>query len=313
MASHLKDTIRKGRDHPDNHASENRWRHQESSSYAKHAAQSGPPREADERHGTGDLTNFLQGTRVPPTHTPSTSASGPKYTPLAVSGDGGQQTQHGEGYAGESAIQVNGGTTEVLCGPLLNYRRMENETWFGSVLVVTRGGGLGDCVVPELQLKVGGAQTSGPMGMGNEAQGARQPLATNDVESTNFEDPASQTYLAQSGALQTIKPSSGREETTVKGTRLYSDPVRTFWRFDLKVPMQQFELRCEYSLPGLVFSRGTKTGSQNFFIPAISESMRIMFHSCNGFSVGTDEAAWSGPALWNDVVRVHAKTPFHIM
>jgi hypothetical protein len=305
MASHLKDTLRKGRDHPDNHASDNRWRHQESSSYAKHAAQSGPPREADERNGTGDLTNFLQGTRVQPTHTPSASASGPKYTPLAVSGDGEQQTQHGEGHAGEYTVRANGGTTEVLCGPLLNYRRMENETWFGSVLVVTRGGGLGDCLVPELKLKIGGAQTSGPIG--NDAQGAR------DVNPTNFEDPASQSYLAQGGALPTVGSSSGHEETTVKGTRLYSDPVRTFWRFDLQVPMQQAELRCEYSLPGLVFSRGTKTGSQNFFIPAISESMRIMFHSCNGFSVGTDEAAWSGPALWNDVVRVHAKTPFHIM
>lgn len=38
-----------------------------------------------------------------------------------------------------------------------------------------------------------------------------------------------------------------------------------------------------------------------------------MFHSCNGFSVGTDEEAWSGPALWNDVLRRHAEVPFHVM
>jgi hypothetical protein len=38
-----------------------------------------------------------------------------------------------------------------------------------------------------------------------------------------------------------------------------------------------------------------------------------MFHSCNGFSVGTDEDAYSGACLWNDVGRVHAKTPFHVM
>ncbi|EHK99489.1 hypothetical protein M7I_4647 [Glarea lozoyensis 74030] len=38
-----------------------------------------------------------------------------------------------------------------------------------------------------------------------------------------------------------------------------------------------------------------------------------MFHSCNGFSVGTDEEAYSGACLWNDVGRVHAKTPFHVM
>jgi hypothetical protein len=38
-----------------------------------------------------------------------------------------------------------------------------------------------------------------------------------------------------------------------------------------------------------------------------------MFHSCNGFSVGTDEEAWSGPALWNDVARKHREIPFHVM
>lgn len=38
-----------------------------------------------------------------------------------------------------------------------------------------------------------------------------------------------------------------------------------------------------------------------------------MFHSCNGFSVGTDEDDWSGPCLWNDVMRRHAEVPFHVM
>jgi hypothetical protein len=40
---------------------------------------------------------------------------------------------------------------------------------------------------------------------------------------------------------------------------------------------------------------------QNAFWPAEEQSMRIMFHSCNGFSVGTDMDAWVGPNLWNDV------------
>lgn len=31
-----------------------------------------------------------------------------------------------------------------------------------------------------------------------------------------------------------------------------------------------------------------------------------------GFSVGSDEADFSGPALWNDVLRVHAEHPFHV-
>jgi hypothetical protein len=52
---------------------------------------------------------------------------------------------------------------------------------------------------------------------------------------------------------------------------------------------------------------------QHFAVPSIHQSMRIMFHSCNGFSVGTDVDAWSGPALWNDVLRMHEQRPFHVM
>ena len=77
--------------------------------------------------------------------------------------------------------------------------------------------------------------------------------------------------------------------------------------------MQEMEIKCDYAIPGLTFTQGIKNDKNSFFIPAISDSMRIMFHSCNGFSVGTDEEAWSGPALWNDVQRVHRAAPFHVM
>ena len=283
MASHLGDNIRHGRDHSGTHASQNRWRHQESTSFAKHAAQA--PRDADQRGDTGDLSDFLKGSRVEPKHAPTSSGSGPRYTPIAVAGGVAQGTHLAQ------TVQTNGATTEVVCGPLLNYRRMENATWFGSVLIVTKGGGLGDTSVPELRLKTGArTQMSGSI--------APQISSIDGLEST------SDAQLAQS---------EGSEQTIVQGTRLYSDPRHTFWRFSLQVPMQQVELRCDYSIPGLTFTHGMKTDRQSFFVPAISDSMRIMFHSCNGFSVGTDEAAWSGPALWNDVGRVHAESPFHVM
>jgi hypothetical protein len=285
MASHIKDNIRHGRDHSDTHASDNRWRHQESTAFSKHAAQQvQAPRDEDQRDGMGDLADFLKRSRVEPKHAPSSSGSGPKYTPIAVSGEAARPgTRPGE------TVQVSGATTEVMCGPLLNYRRMENATWFGSVLVVTRGGGLGDCSAPELKLKIGGSvHRSGSI--------ASQPAPVNGVDSSYAQEQA-----------------GGNGETTIKGTRLYSDPAHTFWRFSLEVPLQQTEQRVYYGIPGLNFTHGTKSDRQSFFVPAISESMRIMFHSCNGFSVGTDEAAWSGPALWNDVGRVHAKTPFHVM
>ncbi|KAK3336044.1 hypothetical protein B0T19DRAFT_26687 [Cercophora scortea] len=101
--------------------------------------------------------------------------------------------------------------------------------------------------------------------------------------------------------------------TEAQGICLYSDSRSTFWRFNVSVEMEHSETKWEYSLPGLRFHSKTKPQVNNFFVPAVNESMRIMFHSCNGFSVGTDEEAWSGPALWNDVIRRHKEVPFHVM
>lgn len=258
MAQHLADNAFHGGDHTDTHASANRWRHQESSSFARHAA----PRAPDSRTGSNDLASFLNSTRVDPP--PKSAGSISRHQPLDVGGVVGPDTSGREGVL------------EVKCGPLLNYRRMEHNTWFGSVLVVTRGGGLYERPPPVLILKAGIAvsvQSNGVNGLSNGAD----------------------------------------EDLKITGTKLYSDPNNTFWRFDLEVPMQRNEIRCDYSIPGLAFPEGKKTDKQSFYIPAITESMRIMFHSCNGFSVGTDEEAYSGACLWNDVQRTHKTLPFHVM
>ncbi|KAK0633490.1 hypothetical protein B0T14DRAFT_466422 [Immersiella caudata] len=100
----------------------------------------------------------------------------------------------------------------------------------------------------------------------------------------------------------------------VKGLCLYSDIRNTFWRFDVKVEMGEREARWEYELPGMRYARcKTKTKVQSFWVPAVTESMRIMFHSCNGFSIGTDEEAFNGAVLWKDVMRRHTERPFHVM
>lgn len=164
---------------------------------------------------------------------------------------------------------------DVLCGPLLNYRRTSNQQtgqpiWHGSVLVVTKPGQH----IPQLLLSPAGAVDAN---VGNAA----------------FDAPSSRTF---------------------GGEKLYEDPTKAFWRFVIQVPFQQFESRWQYEIQSLVYAdRERMSKPQTFAIPAVSQSMRIMFHSCNGFSVGTDVDAWSGPALWNDVLRMHAQKPFHVM
>ncbi|KAL2067156.1 hypothetical protein VTL71DRAFT_1580 [Oculimacula yallundae] len=303
MAAHYRDDVVVGPDHPDTHASANRWRHQESSAFRAHAA----PRGADARGSSKDLTNFLNGDRV---EAPGAAQNGDGTPTYSAQHDPVGHDKNAEGTHG---------SLEVKCGPLLNYRRMENETWFGSVLVITKGGGLGDSPeVPELKLRAApaGRQLNDAVSNGNgvpqEARGDNNGVV-NGVDYSNFQQP--QHDVSRNGAPTNGASTNGHasNELTSRGTKLYSDRDNTFWRFDLQVPMHQSELKCEYEIPSLVFTSGGKTDKQTFYIPAITESMRIMFHSCNGFSVGTDEDAYSGACLWNDVQREHAKAPFHVM
>jgi hypothetical protein len=89
--------------------------------------------------------------------------------------------------------------------------------------------------------------------------------------------------------------SGNTQEQTVEALKLYADPEKTFWRFTLRLPLLQAEARWQYTMPNIKFlSDVDKDPSRTFYVPAATDSMRIMFHSCNGFSVGTDLDFWSG-------------------
>lgn len=120
-------------------------------------------------------------------------------------------------------------------------------------------------------------------------------------------------HLHQLGPVGSQSQSQSQSNQTVEGLKLYEDPDKAFWRFSLAVPVESYEARWEYDIPGLYNSSESVKAPWEFVVPAEEQSMRIMFHSCNGFSVGTDMDAWLGPNLWNDVLRVHGERPFHVM
>ena len=171
----------------------------------------------------------------------------------------------------------------VACGPLLRYYKTtsptNNPVWHGSVLIITGPWGPTPC----LSLMFGGT-------VGTDRSLAR---------------------LENQYDIATRDPlfGDGRQYSPVK---LLEDMNRTFWRFDIEVPLQSQDSCWQYKLPGTRLPQKTRRIFQ-FYTPAVNESMRIMFHSCNGFSVGTDQDAWSGPALWNDVLRKHQQQPIHVM
>ena len=252
-----------------------RWHHQESSK----ACESNTLGDADRVRNdtafvaTGNATLNTTGHREP-------SATSANARPVAGY-DQAVEAEHkyGNGIAPDT-ISVKGGL-EVLCGPLLNYKGMNTSssrapTWHGSILIVSKPGQRH----PELKLKCCGP--AGPEAHANQK--------TEHIHKV--------------------------QDQSVSGEKLYADPGKVFWRFPIDLPFQAFEACWQYSIADLHFlsGRSSRTSSdRTFVVPSSTQSMRIMFHSCNGFSVGTDEDAWSGPALWNDVLRSHDSKPFHVM
>ncbi|KIX98899.1 uncharacterized protein Z520_05360 [Fonsecaea multimorphosa CBS 102226] len=94
----------------------------------------------------------------------------------------------------------------------------------------------------------------------------------------------------------------------VAGARLYADPDRdvTFWRFNLEIELADEQQHIAYRI-----NRGPAVG---FWVPARGQTMHIMFHSCNGFSLSVNPDSFSGPdPMWRDVLNTHQSSPFHVM
>ena len=85
------------------------------------------------------------------------------------------------------------------------------------------------------------------------------------------------------GASQTNPKFGGRGERAskrgqqVRGVRLHAERGVTFWRFNLEVELSVQQIRVAYSING--------SPSVGFWIPGRGQSMNVMFHSCNGFSM----------------------------
>ncbi|KAI0125571.1 hypothetical protein BJ170DRAFT_684832 [Xylariales sp. AK1849] len=266
-----------GEEPPNPYRSSSQWRHQESTAFARAAVPHDPhAASTDTKH----LTDFFNSSKAE-SDRHSTNRNG-HFKPIVIGFNGSPD--------GAIDAPAADDRKEVVCGPLLNYRYMEGGVWHGSVLIVTKGGGKTQSFEPILNLgrvEVARDPRQGLHGEGSAANGAELPPGTNGIRS--------------------------KHGTDVQGNLLYSDPRNTFWQFPITCDMLDVETKWAYSINDVRYKSSTKPKVNYFFVPATTESMRIMFHSCNGFSVGTDEEAWSGPALWNDVMRRHAEAPFHVM
>lgn len=157
-----------------------------------------------------------------------------------------QQTlQNGQNGVGAGPkVQSTPRTIATLCGPLINYRRMSGENTDNPVW---HGSILIVTIAgqsqPELLIRI-----------------VRRP-GQGDV---------------LTGAASYTK--------SIRGEKLYEDPKSGFWRFSLEIPFQSYESTWEYGIPNLGPASGNKGRPgepRSFVIPSKTQSMRMMFHSCN--------------------------------
>lgn len=235
---------------PNIYASASQWRHQESSAFARHAV----ARDAHTSDGadTKDLSSFLNQNRVEGDR-PGTNGTG-SFKPIVINGD-----QRAVDGPADNLTPPDG--KEIVCGPLLNYRHMQGNTWYGSVLIVTRGGGKTQEFKPVLRI-----------GRVEQARDAQQGLLGEGPETNG----------ALSSEAQEAGGIHSDHGNDVVGNCLYSDPRNTFWQFPLACDIREAETKWAYSIPDARYRNASQPTINYFFVPAASESMRIMFHSCNG-------------------------------
>jgi hypothetical protein len=131
---------------------------------------------------------------------------------------------------------------------------------------------------------------------GQEPQQTHRPIAQEDQHGSTRNKPR---IRARDGE----KAGKYRE---VKAIRLHRERGVTFWRFNLEIELGLRQARVAYRI-----NKGPAVG---FWVPGRGQSMNIMFHSCNGFSLSVNSNEFTGPdPLWRDVLNKHLSRPFHVM
>ncbi|KAK6336507.1 hypothetical protein TWF696_002057 [Orbilia brochopaga] len=227
---------------------------------------------------------------------------------------------------------------KVKCGPLLRYTGLKRdgdiEVWRGSILIVTEDAVSTYEPVPSIRLFGQGGEIPSEGASDDDITSIPAVGSTGETEELRpaSDLPSSQdaSHGEKTGDLASLPPSmrypyapatnwpksgSGRfrkdgerqgKAKDFPAEKIHAERGMTFWRFNLEIELGNEEQRIAYRI-----NDGAVVG---FYVPAVDQTMNIMFHSCNGFSLAVDPNNFCGPdPLWRDVLRNHNKRPFHVM
>ncbi|KAK6533101.1 hypothetical protein TWF281_007258 [Arthrobotrys megalospora] len=229
---------------------------------------------------------------------------------------------------------------KVRCGPLLRYTGLRQEDgleiWRGSILIVTKDDESTYEPIPSIRLFGQGGEIPNEAAPANDITeipavnsvgetldvrpassiSSASAFSTSDLDRTgDLTLPASLRYN-YGPAKSPPKPSgSGRfrkdgerqgKAKDYPAEKIHAEKGTTFWRFNIEIELGAEEQRIGYRI--------NNGGALAFYVPGANQTMNIMFHSCNGFSMAVDPNKFCGPdPLWRDVLRNHYKKPFHVM
>ena len=131
--------------------------------------------------------------------------------------------------------------------------------------------------VEDLEEGVDVSRIENDEGLYEEMRTANVPSAYGEADEFPGRSPLSNAEKGRA-AMQDWQRSGRFRE--INGVRLHTERGITFWRFKLEVELGEKQARIAYRI--------NRASSIGFWVPARGQTMNMMFHSCNGFSLGVE-------------------------
>lgn len=128
--------------------------------------------------------------------------------------------------------------------------------------------------VEDLEVQVDLSCVEDDAGLFEETRTAAVPTSYGQPKNGPRRDIPSTSTSARIG--RQARDGSTRYQET-KGVRLHVERGVTFWRFNIEVELRERQVRIAYRI--------NNSASVGFWVPARGQTMNVMFHSCNGFSM----------------------------
>ncbi|CAG7846587.1 SubName: Full=Uncharacterized protein {ECO:0000313/EMBL:CCA69829.1} [Serendipita indica DSM 11827] len=203
------------------------------------------------------------------------------------------------------------------CGPLLRYDTVENDTYYGSVLIVTADAGSIYSPHPRLTLEWDPERPSYLRSSSTSSQyyaPGSTPMGDPSHPAAAYGGTSYSRTSLQS--TDSYTPSARARTSLIKAQEIwvYHGPYGscTFWRMMFEIPLSENEMAITYRVNG---GHGLQ-----FFVPGKTQNMRWAAYSCNGFSAGINADEFRGPGhasgfdpVWSDLLDQHAEKPFHVL